>query len=135
MRSSRLPLVGLALVVALTACDGFGQQQPPAVIVDPTTDPTWVDHIAPLMDAYCNTCHAVPAARGVPEDFRLDVFEDTDILGAATMAQDSLDTMEGTGRPMPPRDEPQMADSEIALFARWVEIGTPYDTSDLAGGQ
>lgn len=122
-------LATLCVLVGLsTACDGFGSKSPGLLFQEVPAEPNYVDHVAAMMDAYCNECHADPPRLGAPGSFRLDVYEDTDVPGVVTMAQDSLDTMVGAaGRPMPPRASPQMSDAEIEAFEVWIGDGMPYD--------
>lgn len=112
-------LFSLSLLVALaTGSLTAADQQPLDFHAD----------IAPLLRQYCAGCHNDDDFDG---DFSVERYIDLEEGGSHVMLrpgkpQDSylIKLMTGgTDEPMPPRDEPQPSEEEIALFARWIEEG------------
>lgn len=103
-------------------CPGLGTGVSDADLPDV---PTWVDDVGPLLELRCVGCHSEPPAGGAPDSFRLDLYEgDGDDLGALDM----LDRIEARAveqdpGPMPPTGA--LAEAEVALLARWIEVGAP----------
>ena len=93
---SRAPAsIALGLLVTL-GCDA-----------DAPKSPTFIDDIRPLVQANCIRCHTHPAQGGAPDSFRLDVYDNTELVdgqlirGAKTMAE-YMAARAGTEGTMPP---------------------------------
>ncbi len=91
--------------------------------------PTWIEDIAPIVQANCLRCHAPPSLGGAPTDFRLDVYEDTPlangriIRGAYTMARFIAIRM-GEDGDMPP--DFARSDRQRDLVMKWWQDGAPF---------
>lgn len=79
-------------------------------------EPSFQQHVAPILAANCIRCHGTPAIGGAPSTFRLDLYAD-----AAFSAQRSA-TRTAAGE-MPPRFA--LDDYQIETLARWAELGAP----------
>ena len=122
-------MVFLLFCTAAAACQGFGTQQPPQR-VEIVENPTWENAIAPLMAAYCDSCHSVPATQGAPGYLRTDVYETMGgVQGAAALAERHYARSADTARPMPPGSMPGLTPDELAMLQRWVSAGAPRNAS------
>lgn len=123
MRTDLLIIALLSLVIA--GCPGFGDEV--GAITEVPDKPTWDDHVAPLMDRYCNDCHSEPAREGAPGFFRLDICENTELLGAKSQAaRNTLRTT--TLQSMPPASySPQPTQIEREILERWEATGAPCE--------
>jgi len=89
-----------------------------------SSDPSWSEHVRPIVNANCLRCHSSPSIGGAPSDFRLDVYEDTRkldgriIRGAATMAP-FVAARAGVQGSMPPDFE--RTPWERDTFVNWYE--------------
>ena len=125
----------LAVFWIQTGCDGFGTEVPGQptdgtipIVVDA---PTYVDHIAPMMETYCNECHSLNSTNGAPDYFRTDAYRDDVEPGIRTYATSSLRRMTETpASPMPTADRTPMSAADIETFQNWVNASAPYDISD-----
>lgn len=115
-----------ALLLAGTACDGFGRGAVDNSTLDvAVANPTYEEHIAPMMAAHCTECHGPEAAFGAPSNLHLDTYE-----GLVEAAEISVDRMlDSPSRPMPPFDRPPTNDAEQETFANWVGLGMPRSGS------
>ena len=92
------------------------------------TAPTWLEDVRPIVQANCLRCHAQPSIGGAPNDFRLDVYEDTPladgrvIRGAKTMAR-FIAFRAGEEGTMPP-DFPRN-DGQRDTLVNWWANGAP----------
>ncbi len=90
-----------------------------------SSDPSWSEHVRPIVNANCLRCHSSPSIGGAPTDFRLDVYEDTRkldgrvIRGAATMAP-FVAARAGVQGTMPPDFE--RSPWERDTFVNWYEV-------------
>jgi len=137
-----LGLVGmLGLVVGLTGCFGFGAADPPSTLDAVPDRPNFEEHILPIMNLYCNDCHADPALQGAPDTFRLDRCEETNKAGAKKFAGRivvrSVRSVDSPSQPMPPSSyvRPNLASIEGATLRRWLEIGAPCTPAEAATSQ
>lgn len=121
----RVVIFGAAVLV-LTGCPEFGKLDRPLTTEVPD-NPTWSQHVKPILDVYCNECHSVPAQQLAPGTLRLDVCETVAGLpGAQSQAfRIVFRTIEQIPSPMPPLDYaagyPSAAEQEI--LQRWVDQG------------
>lgn len=138
-RRGRTVLAAASLALA-AACD-FSVPD----IEEVPENPTFAEHVKPLLDDHCNLCHGSPPNRGAPSDFRLDVYsfddegarvrsarrrrgrdDDRDGLkGAFEMADDIVDEV-GDGE-MPPaaRWGDGVGPNGRAMLRRWLDQGAP----------
>ena len=123
-------LLGLSMLslVIVAGCNGFGKE-----VGDPwadVTEPNWVEHISPMMEAYCNECHGETGTQGAPSSFRLDIYESIDEPGAYEKRDRSLDRILDSTAPMPPMSYAhQPVPSVGPVFQMWVDNGAPFDAS------
>lgn len=92
-----------ALLLLLAACA-------PAV----PDEPSFQQHVAPILAANCVRCHGAPPIGGAPPAFRLDLFDDA----AAYAERIAIRTARSE---MPPRFP--LDDYQIDTLARWFELG------------
>ena len=93
-------------------------------------------NIAPLLRQYCAGCHNDDDFEG---DFSVERFSDLEEGGSKGVMLRPGKPEEsyliklltsGTEEPMPPRDEPQPSESEIALLKRWITEGAKGPKTD-----
>jgi mono/diheme cytochrome c family protein len=92
-------------------------------------EPTWAEHVAPILAANCGRCHGAPALGGAPRSFRLDAYEDTSdgqggtLRGAAAMAEFvAARVRSGT---MPPTLG--LTEAQVETVVRWADQRTVDD--------
>lgn len=93
-------------------------------------EPSFQEHVAPILAANCLRCHGYPAIGGAPEDIRLDSFEDLPlsddpadtITGAGSLASSIADRVSSSDAPMPPRFG--LDDYQIETLVNWAKTGT-----------
>jgi hypothetical protein len=94
-----------------------------ACAVDVPSEPSFQQHVMPILAANCVRCHGYPAIGGAPPGFRLDSYEGvavddlTQIAGAGSYASLIAVRVRDGARRMPPRfplDDPQ-----IETLERW----------------
>ncbi len=116
------------IALSLTAC-GPSTSEPPSQPEPPRTyevpaHPTYTEHIAPMMDLHCTTCHV----QGSIAPFPLETYDEV-----STLAGFSLASMHaGTMPPWPPGpgcgdfQQPRvMLPEEIETFQLWFDQGRP----------
>ena len=96
-------------------------------------EPTWVDDVRPILAANCIRCHSPPFIGGVPQSFRLDIYEDDPFIdpvfeaplnGAASMsAQNYFIDVLVTRSTMPPQFP--LTDRQVDVMAAWREAEEP----------
>ena len=97
-------------------------------------EPSFQQHVAPILAANCVRCHGVPALGGAPPEFRLDTINGYDkpkrnsvgtetVVGAALYAEIMVTRVTSGDAPMPPRFP--IDDYQIDTLARWAELGAP----------
>lgn len=110
-----LPLT-VGLTAALTACGDMGTLDE----VDPEAapaEPTWDEHVAPIIDARCSTCHSESAQFGPAEGYILETC-------AQTKRQwRSIRETAFESKTMPPGAAPRMTSSELLTLQRWHDQG------------
>jgi hypothetical protein len=79
-------------------------------------EPSFQQHVAPILAANCVRCHGAPPIGGAPPGFRLDLFADA----AAQAERIAIRADRGD---MPPRFP--LDDYQIDTLARWFELGAP----------
>lgn len=120
------PLVLLALLsttFTLVGCPGFGDQANVGTLTEVPDEPTYEQHIKPIMALYCDSCHSGSPSNGAPGGFRTDLCADGDKPGLKSVASRSLARMRSDGRPMPPSSYTQVTDIENDTMALWVSRG------------
>jgi hypothetical protein len=116
------PTAALLLLLAGAAC----APEVPA-------EPTWVDDVRPILAANCIRCHSPPYIGGVPQYFRLDMYEDDlaidpvfdePVWGAAHVSdQNAFNDVLVTRVTMPPRFP--LTDRQTDVLIAWGEAGAP----------
>jgi len=95
--------------------------------------PSFQQHVAPILAANCVRCHGVPSIGGAPSGLRLDTYASstypvaddvalTLAVGAAAAAGLVAERIVDDARPMPPRFG--LADWQIETLQRWGEAPT-----------
>lgn len=83
-------------------------------------------HVFPILNSKCFSCHA-----GKDAEIRLDVHDEVLNLVTLRNADDShLFHMVSKGE-MPPKDERQLADAEIATLKTWINEGVTWNSDRL----
>ena len=91
-------------------------------------EPSYQQHIAPILEANCVRCHGVPVLGGAPPGFRLDAYNDY-AVGAATISGSKTYSnivamrVADDERPMPPRF--LLDDYQIETLEKWNTLGAP----------
>jgi uncharacterized membrane protein len=62
------------LLLLLGGCPGFGSGVVEGTLDEVPANPTYVEHVGPILDANCVRCHDDPAHNGAP--FSLATYED-----------------------------------------------------------
>lgn len=121
----------VCLSLSLSACPGFGDEEPPSAFGEVPERPTYTEHVKAILDMHCVECHGVTPRNGAPSGVRLDVYDDPlNGLGALRWAPRIVArAVEGGGNPMPPTTRPQLGDVDRQILARWVEQGAPRDAA------
>ena len=106
-----------ATVWVLAACSG-----------EVPDNPTWSEHVEPILRANCVRCHSEPASGGAPEAFRLDRYEDLLLhgefdRGARTMLPWVLVRAVERGD-MPPVG-PGLSEAQKDTLRAWADAGAP----------
>ncbi len=116
-----------------SACPGFGSEGA-EVIKDV---PTFEKEIKPIFDRLCNECHgATPSKGGEFFPIRYDVCKDEDLGGKATQGAQAIsdktkNRMIDQGNMPPATYSAQATPDDIALVQRWIDEGSPCDTSEV----
>ncbi|WP_158501903.1 hypothetical protein [Vitiosangium sp. GDMCC 1.1324] len=108
------------LVHLFTGCSPSPSPPPPA------TSPTFSEHVAPIIEAQCVSCHR----EGGVAPFRLDSYAGARDYAQAIKAATSARTMppwgvESDGSCNTFRDARWLSDEQIDTIARWVDAGAP----------
>lgn len=116
-------------VLPLFGCPELGTQER-EIVAELPENPTWTEHIKPLMDTYCNECHSVPPQQLAPPTLRLDTCEDVGgVFGAKNQSiRIIFRTIDQVPSPMPPTTYgiyPTADEQEI--IQRWVDQGANCD--------
>lgn len=126
-----LPLVPLLFF----ACPGFGSRTLGGGNAEVPADPTYVDHVGPILDTYCAPCHGETPSGGAPDYFRLDAYEsDGSRDGASEMADRIEARATGDSPTMPPSYASQPSDIDREIIAAWIADGAPYG-ADSGGAE
>ena len=122
-RARALALVASALGVGLAAaaCD-FSVPD-----IDTVPEhPTYTADVRPLFDDHCLLCHGSRPSRGAPDDFRLDVYDDTGrTAGARSTADLVLRVVEDDEMPPAAAWGDGVGPNGKELLRRWVAQGAP----------
>ena len=107
------------LLLALTGCPGFGNEDPvvPAQV-------TYNDNIKAILDAHCIKCHVVPPKNGAPTGFRLDQYADDNAGNQGAMNKAPLIKSNTDIDFMPLAPNPHLTQLEKDTIARWIDQGT-----------
>jgi mono/diheme cytochrome c family protein len=96
----------------------------------PISDPTWWQHVEPLVRSECHLCHGPRPLYGAP--MSLVTYEDALAVHARVAAR----IQRSSGQPpMPPAANGHLTDQEIALIALWSKNGAPEGTPPPSEGQ
>lgn len=111
--------------MTLTACGGFGVEEPEGVIAEVPDEPTYSDHVALIMERACDTCH-IPGGIGGPGVNTSQYDDDGDDLGVFSLRDRiRIRSVEDNGSPMPPLSVPPLTDNERETLRLWIEQGAP----------
>ncbi|HEY6881712.1 MAG TPA: c-type cytochrome [Polyangiales bacterium] len=120
--------IGCAAVLACGDEDSDGDDEEGAAVGSATgatcdESLTYAKDIAPLMTAYCTSCHAVSvtgrARNGAPSDHNFDT--EQGILAEKSHVDESAGSgPKATGTSMPPRGNPQPTTDERATLSKWL---------------
>lgn len=119
----RFGFIALALLGGCALGDGTLEE------VDPASLPpvvTWDDHIAPLLDRYCATCHSEAAGPGTVEGY------DYGSLGGSICGFEGVEETLFEEASMPPGAAPRPDARQEALLRRWQAQGF-FERLDAAG--
>ena len=97
-------------------------------------EPSYQQHVAPILAANCVRCHGVPVLGGAPAEFRLDTINGYDrpkrndvgietVVGAQLYAEIIAQRVASGDNPMPPRFP--IDDYQIETLERWSALGAP----------
>lgn len=97
-------------------------------------EPSFQQHVAPILAANCVRCHGAPPIGGAPADFRLDTINGYDkpkrnsigtetVVGAALYSEIMVIRVNDGDAPMPPRFP--LDDYQIETLERWNDLGAP----------
>lgn len=134
-KARRRQSAALSLLLGLIGC-GFGTQTLEEVDPDAIpANPTYSEHVAPILDFYCVACHDPNGQVGaLGDDKRKDSFygledddggEDGIDLTNFAAVVDEFDDIEGTIllREMPPGGARRLTAREEAILSRWADQG------------
>ena len=96
--------------------------------------------IDPLLTKYCAGCHSRIDAKDGYDVTSLEALTRSGKNGALVVpgrsaASRLVLTMQGRGKPMPPKEYPQPTADEIATIARWIDAGARDDSAAPAQPQ
>jgi uncharacterized membrane protein len=111
-----------AAALAGLVASGCGEEQDPGgdddVVVDAGV--TYTEHIKPILDGACISCHASYLAgadrNGAPEGVDFDTFEAASASGSAANTRIQAGTMPPSGA---------LTSEQQAVFQKWVDEGFP----------
>jgi hypothetical protein len=97
-------------------------------------EPSFQQHVAPILAANCVRCHGTPVLGGAPPEFRLDTINSYDrpkrnsvgvetIVGASVYSSLIAMRVASSDNPMPPRFG--LDDYQIETLERWDSLGAP----------
>lgn len=89
--------------------------------------------VSAILADHCQTCHGAKPANGAP--FPLVTYRDLTIVnpGGIVIAQRALIRMTNAASPMPPSPGTPLPATDIAVFERWANGGTPTSMADCKG--
>ncbi len=109
-----------------------------ACLPDAPAEPSWAEHVEPILQTNCVRCHGDQPVGGAPPTFRLDVFDDTvDSQGrfrrGLNVMAPFVGARAGTMGEMPPGG-PELNSYQRDVLTNWGEIGLAAitDPSQLA---
>ncbi len=95
----------------------------------------WCSDVKPVMDAYCNSCHAVPPTNSAPANFRLDTYTaEPGGIDAAKEKAERIYLRTVVSRDMPPEGYPQPSEEERQALTGWYRAGAPECAADADAG-
>ncbi|MBA3502057.1 MAG: hypothetical protein M4D80_38920 [Myxococcota bacterium] len=97
-------------------------------------EPSYQQHVAPILAANCVRCHGIPVLGGAPPGFRLDSYTSYErpmrnavgietVAGAATFSNIIAMRIVSSDAPMPPRFG--LDDYQIEILQAWDAAGAP----------
>jgi hypothetical protein len=111
----------LLVLVLLGGC-GFGAEDVGSV----PDSPGYERDVLPLLASHCLLCHGAEPARGAPDYFRLDLYDDQDgIAGARTMGLAMVMEVEAMRMPPAASRGDGLGPNGRALLKRWVAQNRP----------
>ena len=122
--------LAVAGLVAVTACEEgpldapWCSLAPPPDVASPVAEPTYTEHVAPLLARKCARCHVTDGLAPFPlttyADVRTQLDEVRDAVVRHTMPPFLADDC-----CRPYRFDPSLTDAEIALVVAWIAAGSP----------
>ncbi len=114
---------GATLGLTLTACPGFGDQDPNVLVDGPTCE-----SVQAVLSVRCAGCHGETPRQGAPVSLRLDVFEDTPGAdGIYSARNDVLNTILTATMPPPRTVEGVVTAREREVLEGWIAAGANFD--------
>jgi hypothetical protein len=97
-------------------------------------EPSYQQHVAPILAANCVRCHGIPVLGGAPPEFRLDSYASyerpkrsgvgvEEVVGASIYSAAIAMRVASSDAPMPPRFG--LDDYQIETLQRWDAAGAP----------
>jgi mono/diheme cytochrome c family protein len=93
------------------------------------------DKVRPLLTAHCLDCHGGKSVKG---DFDLstrDKLMNSGFVEPTAAASYLIELIEHRADPKMPFQKPKLADAEIALIRKWIDLGAPYDQPLASGAE
>ncbi len=84
---------------------------------------SWQTDIRPIVEAKCGVCHGPEPAFGAPRS--ISTWEQTQVTTAAGAKVYEVMASRTAARTMPPSQQPQLSDGEIAIIQAWAAGGAP----------
>jgi len=121
------------LLALLTACPGFGDQDPAGQFTEVPAFPTYEQHVKIILDGACVECHTATPTNGAPPGIRLDVYDDTSSASGARSLASRIVTraVDSPANPMPPTSRAPIGAIDKAILRKWNELGAPRNAADM----
>jgi uncharacterized membrane protein len=84
---------------------------------------SWQQDVRPIIAEKCGQCHGLVPENGAPRS--IATWEQTQVLTAAGTPVHEVMASRLSARTMPPRDQPQLTDAELAIVVSWSMGGAP----------
>lgn len=121
------------LAAALTACPGFGDEEPAGHFTEVPAFPTYEQHVKVILDDECVECHSATPTNGAPSSIRMDVYDNVgSVLGAGTLSSRIVTrSVDSPANPMPPTSRAPVGAIDKAILEKWHELGAPRNADDI----